>query len=55
MSEAVPRLHVEIDAELHRRAKIAAVERDETLKALIIEAVERLVADHEAERKRKPR
>jgi predicted HicB family RNase H-like nuclease len=55
MSDAVPRLHVEIDAELHRRAKIAAVERDETLKALVVEAVERLVDAHEAEVSRKGR
>lgn len=52
MSEPVPRLHVDISAELHKRAKLAAVERDETLKALIIEAVERLVDEHEAERNR---
>jgi len=46
----VPRLHIELPDDLHRRAKIAAVERDETLKALVIEALELLIAKHEEER-----
>jgi hypothetical protein len=50
MSSAVPRLHVEIDHELHRRAKIAGARVGLTMKALITEAVERLVADVEAEK-----
>jgi hypothetical protein len=47
---AVPRLHIELPDDLHRRAKIAAVERDETLKALVIKALELLIAQHEQQR-----
>lgn len=49
--ERVPRLHIELPDDLHRRAKIAAVERRETLKALVIEAIERLVAEQESGRR----
>jgi predicted HicB family RNase H-like nuclease len=45
----VPRLHIELPDSLHRRAKIAAVQRGVTLKAFVIEALERLVIDQEAE------
>jgi predicted HicB family RNase H-like nuclease len=45
----VPRLHIELPNDLHRRAKIAAVERGETLKAFVIEALERLVVEQEAD------
>jgi len=51
MSSAVPRLHVEIDAELHRRAKIAAAVKQQTMKALITEAVEQYVQRVEHEEK----
>jgi predicted transcriptional regulator len=47
MSDAVPRLHVDIDAELHRRAKIVAARRDLTMKKLITEAVEQFVEEAE--------
>ena len=49
MSGPVPRLHVEVSNELHRRAKIVAARRDLTMKALIIAAVERFVEQAEAE------
>jgi predicted HicB family RNase H-like nuclease len=45
----VPRLHIELPNDLHRKAKHAAVDRGQTLKALVIEAIERTVAEHEAE------
>jgi len=49
MSNGVPRLHVEIDVELHRRAKVVAARRDLTLKSLITDAVEQFVEQAEAE------
>jgi predicted HicB family RNase H-like nuclease len=52
MSNGVPRLHVEITAELHRRAKIAAAMRQQTMKDLITKAVEEYVAKIEAEEHR---
>ncbi len=48
MSDFVPRLHVDITTELHRRAKIVAARRDLTMKSLIVAAVERFVAEMEA-------
>lgn len=39
----VPRLHIELPAELHKRAKIAAVQRGVTLKAFVIQALEQAV------------
>jgi predicted HicB family RNase H-like nuclease len=44
----VPRLHIELPDQLHRSAKIAAVERGVTLKAFVIEALERLVDEQDA-------
>ncbi|MFP3901978.1 MAG: hypothetical protein ACLFXM_14080 [Acidimicrobiia bacterium] len=44
----MPRLHVDITTELHRRAKIVAAQRDLTMKSLIVAAVERFVAEMEA-------
>jgi predicted HicB family RNase H-like nuclease len=44
----VPRLHIELPGSLHKRAKVAAAQRDVTLKAFVIEALERLVAEQEA-------
>jgi predicted transcriptional regulator len=52
MSGAVPRLHVEIEADLHRRAKVVAALRDLTMKRLITEAVEAYVERAEAEGQR---
>jgi predicted transcriptional regulator len=49
MSTDVPRLHVEIDTELHRRAKIVAARNDLTLKQLITDAVEQFVDRAEAD------
>jgi predicted HicB family RNase H-like nuclease len=51
----VPRLHIELPNDLHRKAKIAAVERGQTLKALVIEAIERTVAEHQADEEAKGR
>lgn len=48
----VPRLHVDIDNELHRRAKIAAARREITMKELIRQAVEDFVQNVEAEPER---
>ena len=45
----VPRLHIELPNDLHTRAKIAAAVRHSTLKALVIEALERIVEETEAE------
>ena len=45
----VPRLHIELPAELHKRAKIAAAQRDVTLKAFVIDALERLVTEQETD------
>ena len=45
----VPRLHVDIDGELHRRAKIAAAQREITMKELIRQAVVQFVAEVEAD------
>jgi predicted transcriptional regulator len=45
----VPRLHIELPDDLHTRAKIAAAVRRSTLKALVIEALERIVSETEAE------
>jgi predicted HicB family RNase H-like nuclease len=54
MSGPVPRLHVDIDAELHRRAKIVAAQRELTMKKLVTQAVEQFVeqAEHDEEGKR---
>jgi predicted HicB family RNase H-like nuclease len=49
MSDSVPRLHVDIGPELHRRAKITAARRGLTMKALIAKAVEEYVEQAEAE------
>ena len=49
MSTSVPRLHVEIDHELHRRAKIVAARRELTMKKLIENAVTDYVEQAEAE------
>jgi hypothetical protein len=49
MSNGVPRLHVEITTELHRRAKVVAARQDLTLKQLITDAVEQFVDRAEAE------
>jgi hypothetical protein len=43
----VPRLHIELPDDLHTRAKIAAAVRHSTLKALVIEALERIVTETE--------
>ena len=51
----VPRLHIELPNDLHRRARIAAVERGETLKAFVIEALERLVVEQEADEAKRGR
>jgi hypothetical protein len=49
----VPRLHIELpDDDLHSRAKVAAAVRYGTLKALVIEARERIGTETEAENKR---
>jgi hypothetical protein len=48
----VPRLHIELPDDLHTRAKIAAAVRHSTLKALVIEALERIVTETEAQEKR---
>ena len=45
----VPRLHIELPDDLHTRAKIAAAVRHSTLKALVIQALERIVTETEAE------
>jgi predicted HicB family RNase H-like nuclease len=45
----VPRLHIELPDDLHTRAKIAAAVRHSTLKALVIEALERIVEETGAE------
>jgi hypothetical protein len=50
MSNGVPRLHVEIDAELHRRAKIAGARTGLTLKDLITKSVVQFVAEVESEK-----
>jgi hypothetical protein len=57
MSSAVPRLHVEITTELHRRAKVVAAHDDLTLKQLITDAVEQFVdrAEAKIERERAKR
>ena len=44
----VPRLHIELPDNLHRRAKVAAAQRGVTLKAFVIEALERLADEQEA-------
>ena len=49
MSNGVPRLHIELTDELHTRAKIAAALRHSTLKALVIESLERVVVETDAE------
>lgn len=41
--------------ELHRRAKRAAVDRDQTLREFVMEAIERAVDEHEAEEDRRRR
>jgi predicted transcriptional regulator len=46
---SVPRLHVELPDDLHTRAKIAAAVRHSTLKALVLEALERIVEETEAD------
>jgi predicted HicB family RNase H-like nuclease len=48
----VPRLHIELPDELHTRAKVTAALRHTTLKALVIEALEQIVEETEAERER---
>jgi predicted transcriptional regulator len=48
----VPRLHIELPDDLHTRAKIAAAVRHSTLKALVIEALERIVEESEAQEPR---
>lgn len=45
----VPRLHIELPAELHKRAKIAAVQRGVTLKAFVIHALEQAIEQQEQE------
>ena len=45
----VPRLHIELPDTLHRRAKVAAAQRGVTLKAFVIEALERQVDEQDAE------
>ena len=49
MSDSVPRLHVDIDHELHRRAKIVAARKELTMKKLIEDAVTEFVVRAEAE------
>ena len=49
----VARIHYEIDDDLHRRVKAAAAMRGLTLKAFIIEALQRAIEDDEADRKGK--
>ena len=45
----VPRLHIELPVELHKRAKIAAVQRGVTLKAFVIHALEQAIEQQEQE------
>src|SRR5690606_10705904 len=45
----VPRLHIELPVELHKRAKIAAVQRGVTLKAFVIQALEQAIEQQEQE------
>jgi hypothetical protein len=45
----VPRLHIELPDDLHTRAKITAAVRHSMLKALVIEALERIVSETETE------
>jgi hypothetical protein len=45
----VPRLHIELPDDLHTRAKITAAVRHSTLKALVIEALGRIVSETETE------
>jgi hypothetical protein len=52
MSNGVPRLHIELPDDLHTRAKIAAARRHSTLKALVIEALERVVEETEADERK---
>jgi predicted HicB family RNase H-like nuclease len=49
MSATVPRVNVEVPDDLHRRAKLAAVKKDMTLKAVVIQALEHWVAIAEHE------
>lgn len=46
------RLSVEVDPELHRRVKIAATERDMTIKEYVIGILEGVAEEEEARRKR---
>lgn len=49
----MPVVHYEIPDELHRRAKIAAINKGQTLKQFVIDALEQAATTAEAGDKRK--
>ena len=53
MTPEVGVVHLDIDDELHTRAKVAAATRRETLKALVVRAIEREVERLDRERERR--